>query len=367
MQEKNYIAIHTHDRMDFRTCRLKWYFASEHGLHLTPKEEANSALWFGTGIHFALEDFHGYRRFSTANHAFQAFYNCFKDYYSGQMPIDHEDLLELGHGILEYYPIWLGQRDIYKTLWIEDVPQIEVDFSIPIPELSEYAGKEVRYEGTLDRVVIDPFGRLWIMDYKTAKQFDTVKLELDAQVSAYAWAAEQHYGRPVEGMIYLQLKKAYPKYPRLTKQGFSVDKNQHTTARLFRQALTEAGYDAGTILPEKYVNYINYLTEQETPEGDRFVRWDLIRRNDIAKDYEYRNIILEGMDMLDPNVRIYPNPRPDCSRICDFRSVHLAMMDGSDWQWILEEGFKKKEEDRRPWLSKIKWEDPSLPLGSLLL
>jgi hypothetical protein len=282
------------------------------------------------------------------------------------MPVDHEDLLELGHGILEYYPIWLSQRDEYKTLWVDGVPQVEVDFSIPIPELTEYVGKEVRYEGTFDRVVTDPFGRLWVMDYKTAKQFDTLKLELDAQVSAYAWAAEQHYGRPVEGMIYLQFKKAYPKYPRKTSQGLSVDKKQYTTARLFKLALAEMGYVPGKTLPEKYVDFINYLVEQETPEGDRFIRWDLVRRNDAAKQFEYNNIVLEGMDMLDPNLRIYPNPTRDCSWDCPYRSVHLAMMDGSDWEYILEEGFRKKEEDRRPWLSKIKWEDPQLPQTSLL-
>lgn len=361
----SYIALHTHDRITFKRCRLLWHFVSPLRLHLAPKE-VRGAFWFGTGIHFALEDYHSYKRFSSLNHAFQAYYNCFKRYYPEQLPIDHEDLLELGHGMLAYYPVWLEQRDEYQTLWVDGVPQVEVDFSIPLPELTEYVGKEVRYEGTFDKVVVDSYGRLWIVDYKTTKQFDTMKLPLDAQVSAYAWAAEQYYKRPVEGIIYLQLKKMYPVFPKVTRQGLSVDKRQHTTLKLFRYALIRDGYPPGTPLPEKYLDYLNELAEQETLEGDRFIRWDMIRRSDASKQFEYDTILAEGRDMLNPDVLIYPNPTRDCSYDCSFRSVHLAMVDQLDWEWLLETEFQRKEDDRREWMNKLKWENPTLPqLASL--
>lgn len=364
MSEKDYIAIHTHDRITFKRCRLKWYFSSEIHRHLVSVQESRGNLWFGTGIHFALEDFHGHQRFSTPRHAFQAYYNIFKKHYPEQLPIDHEDLLVLGHGMLEYYPIWLAQRNEYETLWINGEPQVEVDFSIELPELSKIAGKPVYYQGTFDRVVVDPFGRLWIEDYKTAKQFDTLKLELDPQVSAYCWAGDIHYSRllgkevQIEGMIYLQMKKQYPKYPRVTRQGLSVDKKQYTTYNLFKKALAEYGCDLRT---QKYVDYLSYLAEQETLEGDRFIRWDRIRRNECSKDYEYQNILMEGSEMINPDLPIYPNPTRDCSWDCDFRSVHMAMMDGSDWEWLLQEDFKEKEDDKHVWRSKIVWEDPQLP------
>jgi len=358
---RDIIEIHTHDRINFKRCRWKWDFESGLRKHLVLKDSSNKNLWFGTGIHFAMEDYHGYRRFSSPMHAFQAYYDAFETYYPEYMPVEHEDLLELGLQMLDYYPLWLRQRNEFETLWIDGKPQVEVEFSIEIPELSKYAGKTVVYQGAFDRVVVDPHGRLWLMDYKTASRFDTDKLELDPQVSAYCWAAEQYYEREVEGMIYLQLKKSTPQYPKvLAKGGLSVDKRQYTTYNLFRIALTDLGYDLES-LPPKYDEYLQYLLEQETLDGDRFIRWDRVRRNAYFKESEYNLIVTEGYDMLDPNVRLYPNPTPQCAGSCDFRCVCLAMRDGSDYQWMLEEMYERKEETVN-WRDKIVWQDPEIRL-----
>lgn len=354
------IEIHTHDRITFKRCRWKWDFTSGLRRHLVPKESYNKNTWFGTGIHFALEDYHGYKRFSSPMHGFQAYYNVYAEHFPELMPLEHEELLELGLLMLDYYPLWLKQRNEYETLWIDGVPQVEVEFSIEIPELTEYAGRKVVYQGALDRVVLDAYGRLWIMDYKTASRFDTDKLELDPQVSAYCWAAEQHYNRPVEGMIYLQMKKAVPKMPKTTRTGLSVDKRQYTTYNLFKIAMEEQGIVEPDI-PPKYREYLAYLAEQETLEGDRFIRWDKVRRNDYYKQHEYAMIVVEGYDMLNPNLLMYPNPTNGCAHDCDFRSVCMARHDGSDWEWLLEAEFERKGE-QVDWRSKIKWQDPEINL-----
>lgn len=356
------IEIHTHDRINFKRCRWKWDFESGLRRHLVPKDNSNTNTWFGTGFHFAMEDYHGYRRFSTPMHAFQAYYDVFEKYYPEYMPPEHEELLELGLCMLDYYPVWLKQRDEYKTLWIDGEPQVEVEFSIEIPELSEYAGVTVVYQGAIDRVVEDAHGGLWLVDYKTVKRFDTDKLELDPQISAYCWAAEQYYERPVEGLIYHQFKKVAPRYPKvLARGGLSTDKRQYTTYSLFRIALEDLGYDLKN-LPKNYQDYLNYLLEEETIEGDRFIRWDKVRRNHDFKQSEYDLIVIEGKEMLNPDLPLYPNPTYTCAYDCAFRTVCVARRDGSDADWLLDTMFEKKGETVN-WRETIQWQDPEIRLG----
>lgn len=290
-------------------------------------------------------------------HAFQAYYNTFEKHYPTFLPDNHEDLLTLGLCMLDYYPTWLAQRDEYQTLIFNGAPQVEVQFSIEIPELSAYAGRPVVYQGAIDRVMVDCDGRLWLEDYKTAKRFDTAKLESDPQITAYCWAAEQYYQQEVEGMVYLQMKKAVPQFPKtLARGGLSTDKRQYTTYSLFLTALEELGYSHGN-MPANYAKYLDLLLEQETIDGDRFIRWDKVRRNDSFKQSEYDLIVTEGLEMLNKDLPLYPNPTRDCATDCNFRSVCLSRRDGSDWEWLLNTMYQKRG-DTVNWREKIQWQDP---------
>jgi hypothetical protein len=60
--------------------------------------------------------------------------------------------------------------------------------------------------------------------------------------------------------------------------------------------------------------------------------------------------------MLNPELPLYPNPTRDCMWDCSFRSVCLAMDDGSDWQFILNSEFAVRNEED-PWRKRIKWPD----------
>ncbi len=352
------VKIRTHDRIAFKRCRRMWDLCSQMRQHLEPipTEQVNENLWFGSGFHFALEDYHGYNRFGDPTDAFAAYVESFP---IEEKPEGWEDLLDLGIGMLDYYSrYWLPRRDEFKTLWIKDVPQVEVEFSIPIPELKEVVGKDVFYQGKLDKVVTDAFGRLWVVDYKTATRYDTSKLETDPQISAYCWAAEQWYQLPVEGMIYIQFVKNFPKPPRVLQNGMlSLDSRQSTTYALYKEALLEY-YGLENKFPPKYVEFLNSLVEKETLEGDSFIRWDFVRKNAHQKAAEYRRIISEGYEMLNPNISLYTNPTRDCAWDCAFRSVCLAMDDGSDWRFILSSAFRQQSEGgEKIWRNRIKWPD----------
>lgn len=347
------IKIHTSDRNAYRRCRRRWSFKSPLRMHLTPDPAQEIlAMWFGTGIHFALEEFFGYNRFGDPVVTLDAYLNAFRP---EDLPEGAIDEIALGMRMMDYFMMWRTRRDFYSTLVIDGIPQVEVDFRLELRELSEIAGEPVIYQGTLDRVVEDPYGGLWVMEYKTAKNIDTNKLANDPQVRAYVWAAEQIYQRTFEGVLYLQLAKNAPEPPRTLNNGtISIDKRQKTVHSMAREAMLKLHPDGK--FPAKYIEFLNELAEQETPEGDRFIRMDEVRINDYTKQITYQHIIAEAREMIDSNLALYPNPTRDCVWECsDFRAVCIAMDEGSDWEYMLEEFYKEKGEDRQEWKKRIKW------------
>ena len=347
------LHIHTSDRIAFKRCRRRWDFRSPLRRHLEPSPSQEILpLWFGTGIHFALEDFYGYNRFGDPGLALEAYLECFRP---EDLPEGAIEEVSLGMSMLDYYMHWKVNRDTYKTLHVDGVPQVEVDFRLELAELSEITGKRVVYQGTFDRIVVDMYGRYWIMEYKTAKSIDTNKLATDPQVRAYVWAAEQWYDMPFEGVLYLQMAKDAPRPPTiLVNGGVSVNKAQKTTHSLARAAML--GLHPDGKFPSKYVEFLNFLAEQETPEGNRFIRLDEVYVNQYTKEQTYNQIIAEGKEMLNPDIAIYPNPTRDCMWDCkEMRTVCIAMDEGSDWEYLLNQYFKPRGDDRQEWKKRIKW------------
>lgn len=361
------LVIHTHDRITFKRCRRKWQFSSPWCENLSPVEKnANIHLWFGSGIHFALEDYHGYNKFGHPGAAFEAYFNAFPE---EEKPLMANDMFELGLGMLDYYLKWLQPRDIYKTLWLDGKPMVECSFELQIPELTEYAQQKgiaemVTYHGTIDKIVTDPEGRWWLVDYKTASSIDTKKLSTDSQISAYLWAAEQYLDHDIEGMIFLQMAKDVPSFPKQLKNGsFSKDKRQKTLHAYYREALMQ---EFGEI-PKDYVEFLNELAANETEEGNCYIRWDKVERNANCKEATYEHILSEGFDMIDLVAqvgqpvyqRFYPNFTRDCAWDCPFRIICIAKDEGHDYRELLTDNFELRVEtakgERDKWRTRLQY------------
>ena len=350
--DEGHAEIHTSDRVSFLRCRRKWSLGSPLRENLSLEGAQNPYLWLGTGFHFALEDYHGWNRFGRPDRALRAFGDAWRpsDPRNERRPDDWKDLVELGCEMFDYYvDYWLPRRKEFETFWYNGEPQCEVEFKIPIP------GTDAFYVGKFDRVVVDPFGRLFVQDYKTAAQFDTNKLETDPQVNTYIWAAGHKYPEYIcEGMLYTQFKKDPPKEPRVLANGeLSLDKNQRTTYSLYRKAVRDRNDGKVT---KRYREILEALKARETPEGDPFIIQNLVRRNQHAALSEVQKIIAQTNDMLNPELPLYPNPTRDCIWDCAFRSVCLAMDDGSDYQFMLDTEFVARNESD-PWREKIRWPD----------
>jgi hypothetical protein len=347
------LELHTSDRILFKRCRRKWDWQSPLRDSLVPIGEVNPHLWFGTGLHFALEDWHGLKKYSPKNpmQAFDTFVDCFR---IEERPENWNELQYIGNEVLQYYhnywhDLYFKQ---YRTATLYDIaklngnylppdlanlysdkkmnhPLVEIEFEVDLP-------RNYTYRGTLDRIVIDPYDRLWIVDYKSASRMDTLKLETDPQMSAYAWGAYRYFGIKFEGVILMQFVKDVPEKPRLLKNGtFSQSKTQKTTYKLYTEALQEEYHG----IPDMYVDFVNYLAAKEIENGDSFIRYDMIRKNEYQIAYEEVKILYELSDMTNSDLFIYPNPTKDCSWDCPFRSACIAKDDGSDFEFILNNEF----------------------------
>jgi hypothetical protein len=351
-------VIRTTDRATFRSCRRKWAWSSHLMGNLEPKQAA-APLWFGTGIHYALEDFFGVKDHPTAKDALDAYVRATVRQNRQEMPDDWKEQTELGMGMLEYFEkYWLPGRDPLTTYVHNGIPQTEVNFVVDLPfnpkeHFPDSPYDKVVYSGTIDRVTIDDDGQLWLVDYKTAKQLKTSHFANDSQVSAYCWAAYHIYQRPVAGMIYWQFLKAVPKPPEPLKSGkISVAANQRTTRPLYRQALIDC-YGSVAAAPVENKKFLNQLALLEGPDHDAFIRRDRIYKNPASLQAEGVKILLELEDMLNPHLPLYPNPTFMCPHMCPFYEACVSMDDGSDWEQQLRDETQPRPSSQESWRKYI--------------
>lgn len=351
--------IRTSDRSTFRRCRRKFNWSYLHRGNRTGRE-AKAPLWLGTGFHYAMEDFHGHKHHKSAAEALRSYAFATKKSKGVGVPTDWEELVDQGSGMLDYYQEWLRTRDGLSTLWVDGIPQVEVRFQVPVdidPVFLARVGFDACvYTGTIDRVCIDEFGRIWPLDYKTAKAIQTGHLETDAQVTAYCWAVQQIYSLPVAGFIYQQHKKQVPHEPAFLKGtgAFSVAKNQVTTYALYAKALRNL-YGSVEKAPGLNIQFLNNLAAEESDRADKLISREFVERNRHQIDSELAKIQAEVMEMLDPNLALYPNPTRDCSWDCDFKVACLSLDDGSDWNYEIETNTADREDLIESWRSNLQY------------
>lgn len=355
------IIIRTSDRIAFKSCRRKWNWSSHLKENLGPRH-LSAPLWFGSAIHYALEDYHGHNVFGRPAEAFKAYCISTAKNYKRDLPPDAQEHYEMGIAMMDYYvDHWLGAypRPVDETYWCEGPsgqlePQVEVNFEIPIPiepgsllagYVERLGADVVLYRGTIDRVVVDEYGQLWVDEYKTAKMAQSTHFQTDPQVTTYVWACQQIYDAPVVGVIYHQFVKKKPEPPKILSTGLlSTAANLVTSSTLYKQQLVNM-YGDYMKAPSKNQAKLNELMGGENQDRDRYIVRERIFRNPVQCQHEAQKILLELEDMLNPDLPLYPSPTRDCSRMCSFLTPCINMDDGSDWEAILRDTYLPRDLD----------------------
>lgn len=380
--------FHTSERKSFRGCRRRWDWIFRQGYYpkMTPKP-----LDFGVAYHEAEEVYYApetwnmprevileqaIRKFVIRNNVQRKVAHEVLMYSTPEdIDKDFQERKTLGIGMLRYQHDVISPKE--DQTWYPI--RVEIPFMVPIPhpetnehmwckcdtcwgkytkyhtehtELYEpldrplWRGLPVVYAGRIDCLGQDDNGDLWVIDWKTAARIpdDHSFLDLDDQVGSYVWALWS-IGMNVRGFIYHEQKKGYPLPPTRNKnirlgRMFSVKADQDTDYESYRSTVEREdneAYKAGL-----YDFYLNFLRDQ----GQVFYyRSQIHKTNEELKNLQ-RDLGNEVLDMLAPDLRIYPNPNRSgwggCGG-CAFKEPCTEKTRGGDFQYGLDTMFEKRQ------------------------
>jgi hypothetical protein len=332
----------------FAECRLAWHYSSANRMNIRPKQ-APMALFFGTGIHAALDQYYG--KGVDPAQAFKVWWDVeleqlFDTYPNAADTLDFAKLntnKELGVGMLEHYVVWAKGQDNFKVLFTE------IEFEVPIP------GTDGLLVGRFDGIVQDPAGYLWILEHKTfSVEPDYRALLIDAQTGKYQWACQELIrlgklpGVPttaiVSGAYYNGLRKKLPRKPALLKKGkgLSTAANIDTTYEVYVAELAALNLD-----PSEYEPVLSALRSK----GNTFFRREQIMRTARELDIVAGRLRLEYLEMSRPDVAIFPTPSRDCPHRCQYFDLCLMEQTGGDTSFLINNFFeqRKKKGDVYPY------------------
>ena len=398
------IPVHASDVSAYKRCRRYWDWSSPTRTNLRRRVDIHGVkleLWFGNGIHYALEMMYDPMLQRDPVEAFIQWWEY--QWNGGVVTADwldrtydiHPRLLsdtdgdeydyktpqykikglkhllpnievvqdefdahrELGIGMLNYYKEWAKINDDFVCVAAESVFSIPLGFTaVDRREDSPNYGKklDVHARGKRDAVIYYPeWDRYGINDYKSAIRIDEdyfTKLEKDEQVTQYLWATMKETeldsslpwsGELVDRCEYTALRKNYPQPPTPTYKDsrLSLAKDAPTTAAHFEAALLSNPVWAEWFRgSEDAQKYFQYLLES----GDeKFIIRKPVYRNKYEIKAFDRHLKMIAKEMLNPKTNIYPSPSGSwlCTG-CAFRAPCIAADDGSDWQGMLNDAYE---------------------------
>ncbi len=391
------LPIHQSDLATYKYCRRKWDWSSPSKHNLRRKITiygVNPALWFGTGIHYALQLHYDPLLQRDPVETFKTWWTwqveggiVSQDELEQVLDVEPRptlddlgepvaytvkgmrellpeffeeewlELRDLGVGMMEFYKEYAEKNDNF------DVIAAESSFSVPLGfeardtrEQSPNYGQmlEVHARGKRDAIIQwRDTGLYGIVDHKSASTIGDDyfrKLDKDPQCSTYLWASQEEakmYDLPwkkIEYVLYNVLRKKYPQAPTSLKSGKpSLNRTEEgTTAELFEDYVKDNNLSAWFNTDLKAQGYYTWLLEQ----GDKnFIIREPVYRNVHEAYNTGEQIKMVAQEMLSDNLAIYPNPTSDwlCTN-CPFRAPCLAADDGSDYEAMLVDGFERNRD-----------------------
>lgn len=312
--------VRTSERKDFKRCPQKWQWRWRNGL--VPKTQKPGALWFGTGIHLALQhryQYPGLRRGRDVLKVWRDYVGdtegvIFGDNY-GEDKSDFYKASELGEAMLGGY---LDRYGMDEKWWVVSAEQT---FSLPI--FGRGGAPVATYNGTFDLVALnqETDDSLWLWDHKTAKAIQLGHLTLDDQAGGY-WAvaakvlAEQgliEKGMKLDGILYNFLRKAKAD-PRPTNE--------------LGECLNKDGSVSKVQPPANFLRHEVWRTAEE-------------RRTQIQK---VENEVLWMNAVRGRVLPVLKNPTKDCQWDCDFFNMcELHEAGGPSWKEYRDLAMKKSD------------------------
>lgn len=321
---------------EFKSCRFSWDLKYRKGIVSKRKD---TKLLIGTGIHDALEHYYSPNSPRTKEVLIDSFkiwadeqISMINENNGGNMFKEEIDELKaikiLGVEMLEGYYDFAQKNDNFKIVSTEEY------FTVPIikPDGKPYKGRYFGFK--MDGIAYDENGKYWILEHKTAAGIPSNDefLLLDEQCSNYIWAAEKKFNIQFEGVLYNVLSKQTPQVPALLKNGTTSKAWIVSTYDMFLNTLKERNEN-----PEDFKEILDKLKNQD----ERFFfRTKVYRNRDEIKNVG-EDLFYIAYDMCN-TPHIYRHTKRECTNFCEYKAICMAMMDGSDVEFILKKNFERR-------------------------
>lgn len=353
--------LRTSERNLFKRCQ--WAWERNYIDQIEPKQRHSQALWFGTGIHLALEKWYipGTKRGVHPVETWNQYCDesaADTDYINTYVDGDFSEAIkarDLGVGMLNAYLEEYGDEP-----WM-DIVSPELTFQVPLthPNWKGEGGSAKRepgkttYVGTFDLVYRDTRdGKLYVLDHKTARALgssNTQYLPLDDQAGAY-WAMAVYTLREqgliggdeiLTGIVYNYLVKVKPDERPKNKDGFATNlpQKKHYLAALSHlniEKLDKLKVDELKCKAEEHG--IEVFGEVSSRQPGKAFERVVVRKNPRQQTKQIRRMIqdLESMSLVrNKVVAATKSPAKECS-FCPFRDICELDEAGRDYSDMKE-------------------------------
>lgn len=318
--------VRSHERITYKRCKKKWYWAWRRGLVL--RKAQFGALQLGTWVHAAMERWYGKgltRHGDLAEHftiIADAAYELARRAKAPQHMLEKaEELIALGINMLEAYQKHYGRDDGVRILAVE----IPLEFSYPAPgtELPVVAKHMLKPDG----VFMDPNDDVWLLETKTAATVRTGHLRLDDQARPYGAMSERalrrlgviRKGQQFKGIMYNFLRKGLTDERPTNEQGKYLNKNGSVSARQ---------------PPPLFVRHPVTMTRAAKLKTLQRIQSETIEITELTQ------ALREGR--VDPD-SIQITPHSSCERTCDFFAMCVVGEEGGNTRRMEETMFIRRD------------------------
>lgn len=334
--------VSAQERAAFKRCRRQWDFGSIHRQRLESLDpepiDLNQAVRDALAVYYypGMWDWESAIVLPLVRKAFM------RSIAAAPPSPERMEALDIGTEVLERYFEWAPSVDDFGPL------KIETDVEVLVPDVREPGcgllagdGRRVLYTERPAMVAADADDEYWVVLHDVVPQWqELASLQLDEAAIAACWAWEQTYlGMDVAGTIHNEMLRSPS-----TSLGQAA--TQTRTGRPGRGGYSQNEPSGGGRLlaqserPDRLESrpVSTPRIEQETAGPIRRTR---IRRPRAEIDAAARQIGAEVLDMLGPDLALYPTPSPEHCPTCLFLAPCVSMTQGSDPTLDLASRFRQ--------------------------
>jgi hypothetical protein len=305
------------DRAAFKRCRRQWDFGARERQNLEPVEGVA-----GPDLELAVRD-------ALAVYYFPGMWDWERSVVlplvlhglarsAGRQPGVGGQVPAAVEAMLRRYFDWAPGVDRFSPI------QVECSFEVNLPdpaggdrELVLDDGRPIRYEGRVDLLAGDEHDRYWVVAHRVVDRFGPADdLLLDEELVAAGWAMERFYpGMRIAGTIHNELLRPAEPPAGVDQPAPAAAPWRARRRRLRRHQRGLPQHEAsggGRSLPYARRGLGPRPADPAvvSSEGDGEFRRTRILRDPAELAAVGARLAAEALDMVDPELRLYPNPAP---------------------------------------------------------